>query len=74
MLPGHTATCSIMASTPHSTCNTGKELWQSLSSKESGYSPPTLIEAGGVRQLLIWHGAAKPATRRSGWLTGSQGG
>ena len=33
----------------------GKELWKSLSSKEQGYSPPTMIEAGGVRQLLIWH-------------------
>jgi outer membrane protein assembly factor BamB len=32
----------------------GKELWKSLSSKEQGYSPPTVIEAGGKRQLLIW--------------------
>jgi outer membrane protein assembly factor BamB len=38
--------------------DTGKEIWRSLSSKETGYSPPTLIEAGGVRQLLIWHGEA----------------
>ncbi len=34
----------------------GKEVWRSLSSNETGYSPPTLIEAGGCRQLLIWHG------------------
>jgi outer membrane protein assembly factor BamB len=32
----------------------GKELWQSLSASEQGYSAPTLIEAGGKRQLLIW--------------------
>ncbi|HEV3006171.1 MAG TPA: PQQ-binding-like beta-propeller repeat protein [Pirellulales bacterium] len=38
--------------------DTGEELWRSLSSKETGYSAPALIEAGGVRQLLIWHGEA----------------
>src|SRR5262249_19235853 len=35
--------------------DTGKEIWKSLSAKEPGYSPPTIIEAGGKRQLLIWH-------------------
>jgi len=35
--------------------DTGKEIWRSLSAPEPGYSPPTLIEAGGTRQLLIWH-------------------
>jgi outer membrane protein assembly factor BamB len=35
--------------------DTGKELWRSLSAKEPGYCPPTLIEAGGKRQLLIFH-------------------
>jgi outer membrane protein assembly factor BamB len=35
--------------------DTGKELWKALSVKEPGYCPPTLIEAGGTRQLLIWH-------------------
>jgi outer membrane protein assembly factor BamB len=38
--------------------DTGKELWHALSAKQMGYSPPTLIEAGGTRQLLIWHGEA----------------
>lgn len=33
---------------------TGKELWKAVSAREPGYAPPTLIEAGGVRQLLIW--------------------
>ncbi len=34
---------------------TGKELWHALSAREPGYSPPTMIQAGGQRQLLIWH-------------------
>jgi outer membrane protein assembly factor BamB len=33
----------------------GKELWKALSADEPGYSPPMMIEAAGVRQLLIWH-------------------
>ncbi|MBI1310858.1 PQQ-binding-like beta-propeller repeat protein [bacterium] len=35
---------------------TGREVWKTLSTPEIGYSPPTLIEAGGVTQLLIFHG------------------
>jgi len=34
---------------------TGQEIWRALSASEPGYCPPTLIEAGGARQLLIWH-------------------
>jgi outer membrane protein assembly factor BamB len=34
---------------------TGKELWRSRSSDpEPGYNQPTIIEAGGVRQLIAW--------------------
>ncbi len=32
---------------------TGKELWKAESQKEQGYSPPTIIEAGGKRQLIV---------------------
>jgi len=35
--------------------NTGKELWRALSAKEPGYCPPVIVEAGGKRQLIIWH-------------------
>lgn len=35
---------------------TGTEVWKALNTPEIGYSPPTLIEAGGVTQLLIFHG------------------
>jgi len=38
--------------------DTGKELWHALEAREPGYSPPTMIEAGGARQLLIWHAEA----------------
>lgn len=32
---------------------TGAEIWRFGTSKEQGYSPPTIIEAGGVRQLIL---------------------
>lgn len=35
--------------------NTGKELWKGLTAVEPGYCPPSIIEAAGVRQLIIWH-------------------
>ena len=35
--------------------NTGEEVWRALSSASIGYCPPTMINAGGVDQLIIWH-------------------
>jgi outer membrane protein assembly factor BamB len=32
---------------------TGDEIWRALTSPAQGYSPPTIIEAGGVRQLVL---------------------
>jgi outer membrane protein assembly factor BamB len=32
--------------------NTGTEVWRSLTAPEQGYTPPSIIEAGGVRQLI----------------------
>ncbi len=51
---------------------TGKEIWRSLpSSSEPGYCPPVLIQAGGTRQLLIWHPEAltslNPVTGKIYW-------
>jgi outer membrane protein assembly factor BamB len=50
---------------------TGEEVWKALSTPEIGYSPPTLIEAGGVTQLLIFHGKSinslDPQTGRLYW-------
>lgn len=34
---------------------TGRELWKALTATEPGYCPPSIIEAGGVKQLMIWH-------------------
>ena len=35
--------------------DTGKELWRALRATEPGYAPPVIFEAGGKRQLIIWH-------------------
>ncbi len=35
--------------------DTGKELWRALTAAEPGYSSPILCEAGGKRQLILWH-------------------
>lgn len=51
--------------------NTGKEIWKNLSAREPGYCPPTMIDAGGTRQLIIWHAEAvcslDPATGKQYW-------
>jgi outer membrane protein assembly factor BamB len=51
---------------------TGKEIWRALpSDSEQGYSQPVIFEAGGIRQLIIWHPAAvvalDPATGKVYW-------
>ena len=52
---------------------TGAEVWRSLSSVEAGagVAQPVIIEAGGVRQLVIWHPLAvsslDPATGEVYW-------
>ncbi len=35
--------------------DSGKEIWRALSAKEPGYSAPMIYEAGGRRQLIVWH-------------------
>ena len=38
---------------------TGEETWRALEmNSEAGYSSPIIIEAGGVRQLILWHPTA----------------
>ena len=37
--------------------NTGKEVWKSLTTPgagRAGYCPPTLIDAGGTKQIVVW--------------------
>lgn len=51
--------------------NTGVQKWAALTAPEQGYSPPTIIEAGGVRQLLLLAPNAvtsvDPATGKEYW-------
>jgi outer membrane protein assembly factor BamB len=51
--------------------NTGEERWKGLTSPEQGYSPPTIIEAGGARQLILVRPNAvtsvDPATGEEYW-------
>ena len=35
--------------------DTGKEIWRALTAEEPGYSSPVIYEAGGKRQLILWH-------------------
>ncbi len=40
----------------------GKEVWRALeSTSEPGYSAPILVDAGGRRQLIVWHASAVSA-------------
>jgi outer membrane protein assembly factor BamB len=54
--------------------DTGAEKWKALSAREPGYSPPTLIHAGGVDQVVIWHAHAinglDPLTGKVHWTVG----
>ncbi len=51
--------------------DTGAEKWKALDAREPGYSPPTLINAGGVDQVVIWHKTAlnglDPLTGKVHW-------
>jgi hypothetical protein len=51
--------------------DTGQEIWKALTAEEICYSPPMIYEAGGKRQLIIWHGEAinslDPATGKVYW-------
>jgi outer membrane protein assembly factor BamB len=51
--------------------DTGKEVWRALTAEEQGYSAPTMIEAGGAKQLLVWHATSvnslDPATGKKYW-------
>lgn len=51
--------------------DTGKELWRALSAAEPGYSSPIIFEAGGKRQLIVWHAESvnglDPVTGKPYW-------
>lgn len=51
--------------------NTGKELWKNLTAREQGYVPPSIIEAGGTRQLIVmspqFMASVDPETGKQFW-------
>jgi len=51
--------------------DTGKEVWKALTAEEPGYSCPSIIEAGGVKQLIVWHASSinglNPETGEKYW-------
>ena len=54
---------------------TGDEVWRSLDNiSETGYSAPIIIDAGGARQLILWHATAitslNPKTGEIYWNQG----
>ena len=51
---------------------TGEEVWRALeNTSETGYASPVVIDAGGARQLIVWHATAvtslDPATGGVYW-------
>lgn len=50
---------------------TGKILWCALDASGPGYCPPRIMEAGGTRQLIVWHADAieslNPSNGESYW-------
>jgi outer membrane protein assembly factor BamB len=58
---------TVMAFNKH----TGEEAWRALTSYAAGYCPPSLLERGGVAQVIVYHpdGVASldPATGKEYW-------
>ena len=50
---------------------TGEVKWKALDADNQGYCPPSLVKAGGVEQLIIWHpeslNGLNPANGESYW-------
>jgi outer membrane protein assembly factor BamB len=76
LIDGQKLICVVGTSVAHAVAFdklTGKELWRTNTAPEQGYSPPTIIEAGGVRQLVLLKPdgvyAADPETGKVLWET-----
>ncbi|MBD3676152.1 MAG: PQQ-like beta-propeller repeat protein [Planctomycetaceae bacterium] len=74
LIDGQKLICVVGGKDAHAVAfdkDTGKELWRSLKTNETGYVPPKIIEAGGVRQLILCHPSAvasvDPETGKPYW-------
>jgi outer membrane protein assembly factor BamB len=72
LLDGNRLICIVGGAGSHAVAfnkDTGEEIWRALSSPEQGYSPPTLVEVAGQRQLVL---AAPTAITALDPATGAQ--
>jgi outer membrane protein assembly factor BamB len=56
LLDGDRLICIVGGEGTHAVAfnkDTGEEIWRALTSPEQGYSPPTIIEVAGQRQLIL---------------------
>ena len=74
LIDGQKLICVVGGKDAHAVAfnkETGEELWRALQTTETGYVPPTIIEAGGVRQLILLHPRAltslNPKTGKTYW-------
>lgn len=74
LVDGQKLICVVGGENAHAVAfdkDTGKEIWRSLQTSDTGYVPPTIIEAGGVRQLILLHpqgvASLNPETGKPYW-------
>lgn len=74
LIDGQKLICIVGGASCHAVAfdkDTGKEIWRALKTKEPGYVPPRIIEAGGTRQLILLHpegvGSLDPETGTTYW-------
>jgi len=74
LVDGDRLVCVVGTDVAHAAAfdtRTGRELWRTGKAPEQGYSPPTLIEAGGARQIVFMKPdgiyAVEPATGKPLW-------
>ena len=57
LIDGNKLICVVGGEGSHAVAydkDTGEQIWSVLTSKDQGYSPPTIIEAAGQRQLILF--------------------
>lgn len=74
LLDGDNLICVVGGEGSHAVAfqkDTGAEVWKTGAAGEQGYSPPTIITAAGVRQLILVRpdavGSVDPATGKEYW-------